>query len=78
MPATPVGMIGLGIMGSAMAANLVKAGFEVFGYDKLAACRAAFKRAGGRPAAKRPGGRPERAHRRHVAALGRSAGGGLR
>ena len=28
-----VGMIGLGIMGAPMAANLVKAGFEVFGYD---------------------------------------------
>ncbi len=28
-----VGMLGLGIMGSAMTANLVKAGFAVFGYD---------------------------------------------
>lgn len=28
-----VGLIGLGIMGSAMAANLAKAGFEVQGYD---------------------------------------------
>jgi len=28
-----VGMIGLGIMGSAMAANLLKSGFEVVGYD---------------------------------------------
>lgn len=28
-----VGMIGLGIMGSAMAANLLQAGFEVIGYD---------------------------------------------
>ena len=34
MPVT-VGMIGLGIMGSAMAGNLVKAGFPVVGYDIL-------------------------------------------
>ena len=32
----PVGVIGLGIMGSAMSANLVKAGFEVRGYDVVA------------------------------------------
>lgn len=50
MPATQVGMIGLGIMGSAMSANLVKAGFSVFGYDMVSARRAALKRAGGRPA----------------------------
>jgi 3-hydroxyisobutyrate dehydrogenase-like beta-hydroxyacid dehydrogenase len=37
-------------MGSAMSANLVRAGFSVFGYDKVAARRAALKRAGGRPA----------------------------
>jgi 3-hydroxyisobutyrate dehydrogenase-like beta-hydroxyacid dehydrogenase len=45
-----VGVIGLGIMGSAMSANLVKAGFTVHGYDVLAARRSALKRAGGRPA----------------------------
>jgi len=28
-----VGMIGLGIMGSAMSANLLEAGFSVIGYD---------------------------------------------
>jgi L-threonate 2-dehydrogenase len=49
MPASEVGMIGLGIMGSAMSANLVKAGFSVYGYDMVAARRAALKRAGGRP-----------------------------
>ena len=49
MPASQVGVIGLGIMGSAMSANLVKAGFSVFGYDMVAARRAALKRAGGRP-----------------------------
>jgi len=34
-----VGVIGLGIMGSAMSANLVKAGFPVFGYDPVARLR---------------------------------------
>jgi L-threonate 2-dehydrogenase len=42
-----VGMIGLGIMGSAMSANLVKAGFEVYGYDPVLKARAALKKAGG-------------------------------
>jgi 3-hydroxyisobutyrate dehydrogenase-like beta-hydroxyacid dehydrogenase len=36
-------------MGSAMSANLVKAGFEVQGYDIVASRRAALKRAGGKP-----------------------------
>ena len=40
-------MIGLGIMGSAMAANLVKAGFEVHGYDPVAASRQRLRKAGG-------------------------------
>ena len=44
-----VGVIGLGIMGSAMSANLAKAGFEVQGYDVVPARRAALKRAGGKP-----------------------------
>ncbi|HSA89609.1 MAG TPA: NAD(P)-dependent oxidoreductase [Burkholderiales bacterium] len=43
-----VGVIGLGIMGSAMSANLAKAGFEVHGYDIVAARRAALRRAGGK------------------------------
>ena len=47
-PAT-VGVIGLGIMGSAMAPNLVKAGFDVFGYDPLSKARASLKKAGGKP-----------------------------
>jgi 3-hydroxyisobutyrate dehydrogenase-like beta-hydroxyacid dehydrogenase len=50
MKTRPVGVIGLGIMGSAMAANLVRAGFAVHGYDVLAARRAALKKIGGRPA----------------------------
>jgi 6-phosphogluconate dehydrogenase (decarboxylating) len=31
-----VGLIGLGIMGSAMSANLMRAGYRVIGYDLLA------------------------------------------
>ena len=42
-----VGMIGLGIMGSAMASNLVKAGFRVIGHDVVPKARAAHRRAGG-------------------------------
>jgi len=42
-----VGMIGLGIMGSAMAANLLRAGWRVVGYDVAASARAAHARAGG-------------------------------
>lgn len=45
-----VGMLGLGIMGSAMAANLVRAGFEVIGYDPAPACRRRHARAGGKVA----------------------------
>jgi len=42
-----VGVIGLGIMGSAMSANLVKGGFTVHGYDVLPAAREALKLVGG-------------------------------
>lgn len=45
-----VGMIGLGIMGSAMSKNLIKAGFSVIGYDVLPRAVDAFVAAGGRPA----------------------------
>jgi 3-hydroxyisobutyrate dehydrogenase-like beta-hydroxyacid dehydrogenase len=45
-----VGMLGLGIMGSAMAANLVRAGFRVIGYDPVPACRRRHARAGGKAA----------------------------
>jgi 3-hydroxyisobutyrate dehydrogenase-like beta-hydroxyacid dehydrogenase len=44
-----VGVIGLGIMGSAMSANLVRARFDVCGFDVVAARRAALKRARGKP-----------------------------
>jgi putative dehydrogenase len=46
----PIGIIGLGIMGSAMSANLVGAGFSVRGYDVLAQRRNDLKKAGGKPA----------------------------
>ncbi len=42
-----VGVIGLGIMGSAMAVNLVKAGHHVLGFDVVPARRSAHRRAGG-------------------------------
>jgi len=42
-----VGILGLGIMGSAMAANLLRAGFGVIGYDPVVACRTRLRRAGG-------------------------------
>ena len=42
-----VGVIGLGIMGSAISANLVRAGFETFGYDLVPARRKVLERAGG-------------------------------
>jgi 3-hydroxyisobutyrate dehydrogenase-like beta-hydroxyacid dehydrogenase len=45
-----VGVIGLGIMGSAMSANLVKAGFTVHGYDVAPAQRSLLTQAGGHPA----------------------------
>ncbi len=44
-----IGVIGLGIMGGAMAEALLASGFEVSGYDVLAAPRARLKKAGGRP-----------------------------
>jgi putative dehydrogenase len=43
-----VGVIGLGIMGSAISANLVRAGFAVCGTDIAPARRSALERAGGR------------------------------
>ncbi len=44
---TSVGVIGLGIMGGAIAANLVKAGFQVVGYDIAAERCEALAAAGG-------------------------------
>ena len=42
-----VGVIGLGIMGSAISANLVQAGFKVFGYDPVAGTRTRLEENGG-------------------------------
>ena len=44
-----VGVLGLGIMGSAMAANLVRGGFRVVGYDPLPEAARQLKRSGGIP-----------------------------
>lgn len=45
-----VGVIGLGAMGGAMAANLVRAGFDVVGFDVDAERVGAFRSDGGAPA----------------------------
>jgi 3-hydroxyisobutyrate dehydrogenase-like beta-hydroxyacid dehydrogenase len=45
-----VGMIGLGIMGSAMSYNLMRAGFPVIGYDVADKARAEHEKAGGKAA----------------------------
>ena len=47
---TPVGIVGLGIMGSAISPNLVAAGFAVFGFDLRPEARAALEAAGGKAA----------------------------
>src|SRR5713226_6027441 len=47
MESKAAGMIGLGIMGSAMSGNLIRAGFEVLGYDVLPRCREEHRKAGG-------------------------------
>ena len=46
-----IGFIGLGIMGAPMAANLVKAGHEVTGYNRSSAKVERLAEAGGKPAA---------------------------
>ena len=43
----PVGMVGLGVMGAAMSANLIAAGFEVRGYDVAPERCRQFAAAGG-------------------------------
>ena len=46
-----IGFIGLGIMGSPMAANLARAGYEVTGYDVTPGSVERLEEAGGKPAA---------------------------
>lgn len=43
----PVGLIGLGIMGSAYAANLLKRGHDVLGFDATKPARERLLAAGG-------------------------------
>lgn len=50
MPEQTIGIIGLGIMGSAVSANLLKAGFDVIGYDILIERMRALEGQGGRGA----------------------------
>jgi 2-hydroxy-3-oxopropionate reductase len=47
---TTIGFVGLGIMGRPMAANLVKAGYDVVGYSRRAEPAAELVRQGGRSA----------------------------
>ena len=51
MTRSPVGIVGLGIMGGAFARHLRAARFDVVGYDVAAAKRAALRRLGGTAAA---------------------------
>ena len=50
-PALPVGLVGLGLVGNALAQRLVAAGFEVMGHDLRDEARAAFQATHGRVAA---------------------------
>lgn len=51
MPGDVIGFIGLGAMGAGMAANLVKAGFAVSGFDVRSEATAGLEERGGRAAA---------------------------
>jgi 3-hydroxyisobutyrate dehydrogenase-like beta-hydroxyacid dehydrogenase len=48
-----IGVVGLGIMGSAMAAELIKCGYPVVGYDVSAPACKRLKVGGGKAAFKR-------------------------
>src|SRR5262245_31553095 len=50
MPAREVGLVGLGLMGSAMSTRLLAEGFSVVGYDVDAAAREAHEARGGKVA----------------------------
>ena len=50
-PIHPIGLIGLGLMGSAIAERLIATGFTVIGWDISPEARAAFKKLGGTCAA---------------------------
>ncbi len=53
-PKEIVGVLGLGIMGSAISSNLLNAGFDVIGFDPSPACQKRLAKAGGK-VAKTPG-----------------------
>ncbi len=53
-PIRPIGLIGLGLMGSAIAERLLGAGHTVLGWDISESARAAFQKLGGQPAANIP------------------------
>jgi 3-hydroxyisobutyrate dehydrogenase-like beta-hydroxyacid dehydrogenase len=44
-----LGIVGLGIMGGAMAEAFLAAGYAVYGYDPVTAAAQRLKRAGGTP-----------------------------
>lgn len=50
MSQAPIGLIGLGLVGSALAARLQQAGFRVVGFDVAAARQRTFKQLGGHAA----------------------------
>jgi 3-hydroxyisobutyrate dehydrogenase-like beta-hydroxyacid dehydrogenase len=50
-PSAPIGLIGLGLMGSAFASRLLRGGFTVLGYDLDPTCRQNFASQGGKVAA---------------------------
>ncbi len=49
--ATPVGLIGIGLLGTALARRLIDSGFGVIGFDVAAERREALRQMGGEPAA---------------------------
>jgi 3-hydroxyisobutyrate dehydrogenase-like beta-hydroxyacid dehydrogenase len=51
---SPIGLIGLGLMGSAIAERLLGAGHAVIGWDISESARAALQKLGGQPAANIP------------------------
>lgn len=48
-PAEKIGIVGLGLLGSAIAKRLIAAGFAVHGFDISEACRARLETLGGEP-----------------------------
>jgi 3-hydroxyisobutyrate dehydrogenase-like beta-hydroxyacid dehydrogenase len=53
-PAVPIGVIGLGLIGTSLAARLLQAGFPVVGFDIAADRRDNLERIGGAPCASAP------------------------